>query len=157
MKPAVKSSLIIALTLLIGVVIGFEISEISVKRYMDVMRRPRQPERFLEMFEKVIKPDEKQKPVVDSILMRYHTKLDVLAQANMTQVRGVIDSMQAELKTKLNSEQVKRLDEEMLRMRRNGPQFRGRKDFPPPPPPGGGPGPFGGRPEGPEPGFDPGR
>lgn len=138
MNPTVKSSLIIVITLLIGIAIGFELSEISVKHYMEQMRGPRRPEGFLEMFEKVIKPDEKQKPVIDSILIRYHNKMDGIARSNMSRIRGVVDSMQTELKANLTKEQTERLDNEMAKMRHNAPPPEAppedRRGFPPPPP-----------------------
>jgi uncharacterized membrane-anchored protein YhcB (DUF1043 family) len=133
MTPSIKSSLIIIITLLIGIAIGFEISEISEKKYMEQMRRPREREGFIQMFDRVIKPDAKQKPIIDTILIRYHRRIEKVAEDNMTKIKAIIDSMHAELKTKLNDEQKKQLDNEMARMRKNAPHPGPRNGFPPPP------------------------
>jgi hypothetical protein len=125
MKPSIKAFLILTITLVIGIAIGFEISEISIKKRFEEMDSFRKPEGFIRIFDGIIKPDNDQKPLVDSILYKYHEKIEIVRHSGMDEVSKMMDSMKAELGTKLTKAQSNCLDEEMQRMKKN----------PPPPPP----------------------
>jgi hypothetical protein len=122
----IKSLLILIITLVIGIAIGFEISEISIKKHFEKMDSFRKPEGFIKIFDGIIKPDNTQKAEVDSILYVYHERIEKITHSGMDSVSKMMDSMNVELKTKLNNEQAARLDEDLQRMKKN----------PPPPPPG---------------------
>ena len=113
-----KSALIIITTLLIGVAIGFELSEISVKKRFEKLDSFRGPQGFIQIFQDIIKPNDDQRNKVSSILLKYHDKIDKITQAGMNDVSLKLDSMAVELKQILNEEQKARLDEEMQRMKR---------------------------------------
>jgi hypothetical protein len=127
MKANVKSFLILIVTLLIGCAIGFEISEISIKKQFEEMDAFRKPQGFVRIFEGIIKPDKNQKAEVDSVLLKYHEKMENVRHTGMNEVSKMMDSMNVELKSRLNKDQIARLDSEMQRMKKN----------PIPPPPGG--------------------
>lgn len=127
MNTNIKSSLIIIAVLLIGAAIGFELSEFSIRKKFDKMESFREPKGFSRIFTEIIKPTEQQKPVIDSILTKYHEKADSVANANMKLVSAIMDSMNVDLGKVINPDQKKALDEEMLRMKKN--------PHPPPPPP----------------------
>jgi hypothetical protein len=120
MNIKIKFTVIIIVTLLIGMMIGFEISEISIKSKFREMDRFRESGGFTDMFERIIRPDAEQKPVVFSILLKYHKMLDSISNSGMTQVSAAMDSMKAELKKNIKTEQYDRLDREM-KMMKNGP------------------------------------
>ena len=140
MNAKLKSSIILFVVLLLGVAIGFELSEISIKRRFSRIDEFRERHGFVKMFEDIIKPDNNQKPWVDSILVKYHNRLDVTAKISMQQVGSQMDSMIVELNNVLNQDQKTHLKKELDRIKR----------FPPPPPP-----PHDRRPEGPDSGYPP--
>jgi len=125
MNIKIKFTIIIIVTLLIGIMIGFEISEISIKSKFREMDRFRQPGGFTEMFERIIRPDAEQKPVVYSILLKYHKMLDSISNSGMTQVSAAMDSMKLELKKSIKAEQYERLSDEMERMKNSPPPNEG--------------------------------
>jgi hypothetical protein len=121
MKPSIKFSLILIITLIIGIAIGFEISEISIKNRFERPENFRRPEGFLKIFGDIIKPEKDQKPVVDSILLKYHTRIEQHAQNSFMEISKQIDSMKIDLGKVLNKEQMARFEEEMNRMKRPHP------------------------------------
>lgn len=124
----VKSALIIITTLIIGIAIGFELSEISIKKKLEKMDQFRGPLGFVQVFEDIINPDSSQKDKVGTILLRYHDKIDKVTKSGMIEVSAKLDSMAVELKQVLNSEQIARLNDEMQRMKRMPmpPKINGR-------------------------------
>ena len=124
MNTKVKSSLILFAVLVIGVAIGFELSEISVRHKFHRIEEFRERHGFVNMFEDIIKPDKYQLPIVDSILLNYHNQMDRIAKSGMHQVSTQMDSMITDLNKILNQDQKSHLKNEMERMKR----------FPPPPP-----------------------
>jgi hypothetical protein len=128
MNIKLKFTIIILVTLIIGMAIGFEISEISIKSRFREIDRFRESRGFVGIFENIINPDLEQKPLVYSILLKYHKMIDSTSKAGITEVTKLMDSMITELKKSLKDDQVKRLEKEMERMK-NGP----------PPPPNRGP------------------
>lgn len=125
MNIKLKFSLIFLLTLILGIAIGFEISEITVKMHQERINSFREANGFVGRFESIIQPDAAQKPVISSILLKYHQIIDSTSKAGMTQVSNLIDSMIVKLKKNLKDDQLERLDNEIARM----------KNGPPPPPP----------------------
>jgi hypothetical protein len=117
----IKSALIIITTLVIGVAIGFELSEISIRKRFDKMDSFKGPQGFVQSFEEIIMPDKDQKDKVSSILLKYHDKIDKITKSGMGEISLKMDSMAVELKQILNEEQKARLTEEMQRMKRMPP------------------------------------
>lgn len=128
----IKSSLILLVTLIIGAAIGFQISEISIKKKFEEMESIRERGGFLNTFDRIIKPEKEQKAIVDSIIISYHNRIELVTEGSMKEVGGLIDSMITELKNVLNEEQYKRLQEEHNKMKQRPPR---RKGPPMPPPP----------------------
>lgn len=127
MKPKIKSFIILFITLLIGIAIGFELNGILNRHRFESEQKARSPQGFINFFEDLIKPDTNQKKEIETIILKYHSRLDNIRQDNMQKVSVIIDSMNIELKSKLNKEQSARLDAKLQEMRK----------FPPPPPNGG--------------------
>lgn len=128
MKPKMKSSLILFVTLLIGIAIGFEISEIMIKKRFDSFKDVREPKGFVDMFNEILKPGDNQKSEVDSILLKYHTKVDSVFKSGFEFVKINMDSMRNELSKVLDKEQMDRFDKEREKMEK-----RPRDHKPPPP------------------------
>jgi hypothetical protein len=121
MKQSLKFSLILFVTLLIGIAIGFEISEILIKKRFAEPEQFRRPESFINMFNRIIMPDSIQKPLVDSILLKHHLKMESLFKNNMIEITAQMDSMKISLSHVLSKEQFKRFEEDMARMRKEPP------------------------------------
>ncbi|MGE5352781.1 MAG: hypothetical protein ACM3P0_11905 [Acidobacteriota bacterium] len=121
-RPAAKSWIIIICTLVIGMAIGFEISEITIRHRFEELRDVRVTEGFVRILGKTLKLNEQQKPGIDSILVKYHKRIDAVSKSNMTVMAGIVDSMKNEMKAKLTPEQIMRLDRVAMRlMSRPGP------------------------------------
>ncbi|MGE5500226.1 MAG: hypothetical protein ACM3Q2_19295 [Syntrophothermus sp.] len=115
-KPAAKSWIIIISTLIIGMGIGFEISEITVRHRFEELRDVRVTEGFVRIFGRMLKVDEKQKPGIDSILIKYHNRIAAVSKSNMSVMAGIVDSMKNEMKMRLTPDQITRLDRVMMRL-----------------------------------------
>jgi hypothetical protein len=133
MNAKIKSSLLIIIVLLIGIAIGFEISEISIGHRFDRLDSFRESKGFIKMFESIIKPDSAQKPVIDSILTKYHYQMDKIAKNGMQEVSLQMDSMRADLSKILDKDKSLRLVKEITRMKRQPPPLPpdGRGPIPP--------------------------
>jgi hypothetical protein len=131
MKAPVKSTIIIVVTLLIGIAIGFQISEMTLKNHFKKMSEFRKPEGFVRFFEDVIKPDEKQKKIIEPIILKYHQLTDSVAKSSFRNLGMLLDSLKQELKPELSVEQNKNLEikfNEMKNMgRRQGEKEDGHK------------------------------
>lgn len=120
MNIKLKFSLILLATLILGIAIGFEVSEISVKVRQEKINSFREANGFVGRFESIIMPDAEQKPVISSILLKYHKIIDSTSKVANTQVSNLIDSMIVQLKKNLKKDQIERFDNEIKRMK-NGP------------------------------------
>jgi len=149
-KTKTKTFLIILITLIIGIAIGFEVSEILIRKRFDEFKNLRQPKGFVGIFENMIKPDENQKPILDSIILKFHKRINNTMAIVKMQMDKQIDSLSVELKPYLTKEQMDRFKNEMMRMKKSlppdsmikGPFSGPMKNGPPPgfdrngPPPG---------------------
>jgi len=97
MNSIIKSSLIVFVVLIIGIAIGCEISEISIKHRFDRMDSFRGSKGFIHMFEGIIKPTSNQNLVVDSIMTKYHVQMEIIAKNGMHEVSKQMDSMKSDL------------------------------------------------------------
>lgn len=133
MNPKVKSNILLFIMLIIGIAIGFEISEIFVQQRFDKIESFRKPKGFIEIFDSVIEPSKEQKTKTDEILLKYHNNMERIAKESMTGISIQVDSMRTELKAVLDENQLRRLDEEIQRMKRMPPPPTGDRMGPPMP------------------------
>lgn len=122
MKATIKSSIILILTLFVGIAIGFELNGIMLRHRFESAQSMRRPGGFVNLFEDIIQPDNNQRQIIEPIILKYHTQIDKISKMNMGKVGELIDSMHAELRPKLSKEQESRLQERIQHM----------KNFPPP-------------------------
>ncbi|MCK5075940.1 MAG: hypothetical protein KAR38_06165 [Calditrichia bacterium] len=130
MKMQVKSSIIIIMTLLIGIVFGIVISGSIIHRFFDIRPSFRDPELFMNRFEDLIDIEESQKEEVRSKLKNHFTIIMELNHQHRMQTELLIDSLQNDLNKVLTPEQQERLTERLesfKKMRGFGkPPFKGR-------------------------------
>ncbi|HEX2964012.1 MAG TPA: hypothetical protein VHO43_19595 [Ignavibacteriales bacterium] len=119
MKKTVKTLVLFLITLLIGVGIGFEISEMILKNHFAKMQEFKRPEYFVKFYEDVINPDTNQKKVIEPILLKYHKRLDVFTTKGFKGFAGIMDSLKTELYASITSEQKKKLDEKFREMEKH--------------------------------------
>ena len=125
MKPKIKSLIILFVTLLIGIAIGFELNGILNRFRFESEQKARNPQGFINFFEDLIKPNANQRKEIEAIILKYHSRLDNIRQDNMQKVSVIIDSMNVELKSKLDKEQAARLDAKLQEMRKFPPPHNG--------------------------------
>ncbi|MGE5498749.1 MAG: hypothetical protein ACM3Q2_11790, partial [Syntrophothermus sp.] len=113
MKTPFKTIAFFLITLIIGIGIGFEISEMILKKHFEKMQEWRRPEVFVKFYEDAIVPDANQKKKIEPILLKYHKRLDSLTTKGFQTFGSTIDSLKAELSANITSEQKKRLEEKL--------------------------------------------
>lgn len=121
MNTRIKTSLIIAVTLLVGMVLGALISGIVGKYYFrKTAFRMRTPEGFITRFERIIQPNDDQRDAIRKVLEKHHQKIMRFRR----KVPDHMDSLWKELEPILTKEQKTRLEERSF--------FRRRKRHRPP-------------------------
>ena len=79
-------------------------------------------EDLLRMFDNIIKPDNQQKPIIDSILLKFHKETEKIMSVGRIQMNKQLDSLRIKLKQYLNEkEQLERFDVEIDRIKRGDP------------------------------------
>jgi len=113
MRSKIKTISLFLLTLIIGIGIGFEISEIIANKQHESMQEYFQPKGFVKFYEGIIEPDGNQKQLIEPILLKYHEKITTLAIGGFKEIEVLKDSLRIELKAHLTKEQLKRFDDKM--------------------------------------------
>jgi len=116
MKTPVKTIALFLVTLLIGMGIGFELSELILKRHFAQMQEWRRPEGFVKFYEDIIHPDENQKKIIEPILLKYHKRLDSLTTIGFQYYISTKDSIKAELFLHITSQQKQALEDKFREM-----------------------------------------
>ena len=121
---------IIVGTLLVGVIIGaLLVGPLVARHHFKRIADLRTPKGFAERLEEIIQPDEDQVDALRSILARYGEDFDEVTSRHRSEMKDMIDSLNAELGSILTDEQMKRLEE---RRRRKGPPGDRRDHHKPP-------------------------
>ncbi len=98
MKMNAKSTLILSVTLLIGILLGFLLKSYILQNKFDDMRRLRGPGGFTKLFEKIIEPTEEQKLLLDPVLEKYQSKMSEVRKSSFENMKLIFDSLRIELK-----------------------------------------------------------
>ncbi len=132
-----KATLILILTLILGILIGGMGSNYIRAKRIGRMAGMRKPEGFREVLVRVIKATPEQREAIFAITDKHHEQFAKQLEEHMAMVEANFDSMKAELKPILTEEQLKIFDEQFKRPKAGpgrpgvpGGQFGG-------PPPGG--------------------
>jgi len=134
MNVRIKTSIIILITLLIGVVTGVLIDRTIMRnQFQQKFAGMRRPQGMILMLERIIKPDESQYQELREILKRYSQKLHQIGEMSRLEMNTVMDSLKTELDPILTDEQKDRLQSRIERLRSGrgtGPPFgRPRRRF----------------------------
>jgi hypothetical protein len=124
MNLKVKSSLIVLVTFILGLVVGsiFTRSFFSPPKMMDRILAGRSPEGFAERFEKIIDPDESQKEKIREVLNLHFERMHGQSLEFRNHFGELRDSLRADLEPILTDEQIKRFDEMEEKFREHGRQ-----------------------------------
>ncbi len=117
MNLEVKSALIIAVTMIIGILIGtFIVAPQIARRYLTRIEMLRHEPGFARGIEGMILPDQSQRERIRPIIKKYGGRFETLFQRHREEVQALVDSLRAELDPLLTEEQRQRL--ERIRSRR---------------------------------------
>jgi hypothetical protein len=120
-KSKTKSILILLVTLILGIVIGFQINEILIKKRFEEMRAARRPGSFIKLFENILQPSEEQKVLLEPIFIKYQQKIDEVISNSRVQVDAQMDSLTNDLKPILKQDQLDRFTAEIKNVRKGPP------------------------------------
>ena len=129
MNLKVKSSLIIIVTLIIGMALGIILAQSFFRppNMFDKMSALRSPEGFAERFERIIDPNESQKEKIREILQFHFQKMHNQSSEFRQRFMQLNDSLRAELDPILNDEQKDRLNKMEERFREHGREGFGQR------------------------------
>lgn len=141
MNAPLRSTLLLALTLAVGVLFGAVGSGALARLQRDRVRDMRRPPGFVAHLESVIDPrDDRQRDAIRPLLDETARANDRIIRDANDRLRSRMDSLRAALAPLLDADQRARFDRELRGL---GPGFRPGPPPPGGPPPGGGPPPEG--------------
>lgn len=139
MNTRAKTTIIIAATLIIGIVIGALGSGALHRKFIrDSFNKPFRS-RMKEFMIDRIGPEPGQRDTLNVILDNHIIRMDSVMKKNREEMKALSDSLKVDLSGVLNEEQMRRYEEDLKRIQRDFPGHRppgmppGEK---PPPPPG---------------------
>jgi hypothetical protein len=116
-----KSILIIAGTLIIGIIIGSLFTATFLKnRAFDRIAELRQERGFVQRIERIIKPDADQEKQVQQILTNHFDRMRRMGEEMRLNFKAANDSLIKELEPVLRPEQLERFKRRLERMKRFG-------------------------------------
>jgi uncharacterized membrane protein len=135
MNIKIKTTLIILITFIIGMVAGAMIGRVYLQHRMKKILSMRAPHGLIAHFERIIEPSEEQREAVRKILQKYGKKMFETSQKIRKEMRPIQKAMQEELDAILTPEQKKRLKKRffMPRPGKYPPPFPGWRKPPKPP------------------------
>lgn len=133
MNLHVKSSLIIIVTLIIGMFLGIILTRSFLRppKMIDRISELRSPKGFAERFERIIDPSESQKEKIQHILQSHFERMHNHSLKFRNEFMKLNDSLRADLDPILTDEQKKRLDKMKERMKEHERQGFGPRQMHP--------------------------
>jgi vacuolar-type H+-ATPase subunit H len=140
-----KSAAILAVTLVIGMVLGGLITARIVQQRFDQIAALRSERGFHRFIERAIEYESpEQREQVREVIDRMSGRMFEHLRSSRSEATEILDSARAELSEILSAEQMEQLEKRLRRRRMGGPPMRGRRGPPvdgpphdrPPPPPG---------------------
>jgi hypothetical protein len=110
MRMGTKSILMILMTLIIGMVIGFLISGVIARHRMQRFITMREPGRMVGFIERMIGPDESQREAVRAVLQKHSERFWKIHSRFESEMLALRDSLKKDLDPILTEEQKKRLE-----------------------------------------------
>ena len=137
MTARTKSALVLAATLLIGMILGALLfGAVQRHRFENALRLAR-PDRFAASVEQIVRPvDAEQRRALRRVLEAFHVQMRSNRVEAAERMRAQLDSLQTRLSALLDDDQMARLQEHVRRHRRVLRRGPGRRPpLRPPPPP----------------------
>jgi Spy/CpxP family protein refolding chaperone len=104
-----KTSLLIIVTLIAGVVIGAMLNRVFLQNRVQRVFQRRAPNVFVQSYVDAIKPDQEQQKQIQKILDAYAKRMSEIREKNRQDLETLMDSMHTELESVLSPEQMERL------------------------------------------------
>ncbi|MDZ7723334.1 MAG: hypothetical protein U5R06_11155 [candidate division KSB1 bacterium] len=130
MKKQSKSTLILIVTLLIGMAIGVLGYRVYMLQRIREFKDHRADLMFEKLFARVVQPTPEQADTLRVIWQKYREQLESNHKQVLKETKTILDSMFKEMRPLLTEEQIKRLKERRHRDKR--PHFHNRKPRPEP-------------------------
>ena len=128
MNIQAKSSLVLILTLIIGVALGVLIDRTVLHQSFETrIERFQSPKGFTHIFERIIEPDSKQMEAIREIVVRHFEKMGEYRHRSRLEMKTLMDSLRLELEPILTMEQKEKLKESLDNMERRPFGSRGRR------------------------------
>lgn len=132
MDIKIKSTLIILVTFIIGMIAGGMITQAFFKYQLEKALSMRLPKGFAAHFERIIEPTDVQRNALREILHKYGEKYSEIGQRIRKDFLPIQEAMRKELNSILTPEQRKRLDMRFFEHRPKRFFQRFPRKFPPP-------------------------
>jgi hypothetical protein len=121
MNMKVKTTIVIIITLIFGIVLGAMLNRTFMYRRIQRAFDSVNPNRFMMILERAIGPNQEQKKLVKEILQKHEKEISALRKDLRDGMLSSIESLQKELASVLTPEQKERLEK---MMRKRGPRMR---------------------------------
>lgn len=113
MNVKLKTSLIIAVTLIAGIVIGALVNRALLQNRVQRVFSMRNPNAFVQSYMETIKPDANQEKQIKEILERNGQRIAEIRLKSRKDLESSMVAMMSELESVLTPEQIKRLEEKL--------------------------------------------
>ncbi len=110
MKPKTKMTLLLLMTLFIGVILGVLLRPLFIGNRFDDFRKLRSPGGITSRIEKILELDETQMKVIKPILENHEIKLRESGEKSRREFGNLMDSLKTELSEYLTVEQLEKLE-----------------------------------------------
>jgi hypothetical protein len=129
MKIEIKTAMVILITLLIGILIGFLLTGAVIRHRAGRFASMREPGRMVAHLERMIEPDASQREAVHQVLLKHSEQFSEIHSRFEGQMLTLRDSLKKDLDPILTEEQKERLE----RGSRHPGPFKGKGRRPGPP------------------------
>ena len=127
MNPKVKSFLLLLISLLVGMLLGFLLKTKIIDYRFEQIRGLRKPDAMQNMMIEIIEPSEEQLNELKPILEKHQSKFASIMLESRVNAKILIDSLVHDISKVITEEQLERLHEHLPLMERDsgrrGPPF----------------------------------
>ena len=120
-KNQIKASILLIVTLLLGLILGGLGSQYLIENRFEQMAKMRYPEGFVNVFEQIIDSKGTEADTVRVILREHHIKFMELNNQHLENIESMIDSMRNDLEPFLTEEQIEHISKRMEHRMSVGP------------------------------------
>lgn len=113
MNAKSKSFLLLLITLLVGILLGFLLKTKIIDDRFEQMRGMKKPDGMLNMMINIIEPSEEQLKELKPILEKHQSRFDTVMIESQDKMKVLIDLLNEDLSKVITKEQMKRLHEHL--------------------------------------------